>query len=128
MSFYTDSTKGALDRGFRIAARADSPGAQLLALQTVKFTKLPAKRVIGAKPLRLNLRAKASSGLSVKFDITGTAGIATYHEGSVPYLMVSAPGTLTITARQPGAGPWASAQVAQTIEIVPRQTRAGSRR
>jgi len=127
MSFYADPSQGAMDRGFRIAARADSTAARVLALQTVKFTKLPSRRVVGTKPLKIRLRAKASSALSVKFDVTGTDGIATYHEAPVPFLTISGPGKLTITARQPGDGQWASAQVVQTIEIVPRKTRTGSR-
>jgi hypothetical protein len=122
-AFYADPTEGALDRGFRIAARGDSPAARLLSLQTMKFGKLPAKRVIGSKPLKINLRAKASSNLPVTFEVTDPAGVATFQGSAAPYLLVDGPGVLTITARQSGGGQWASVQSTQTIEIVPRRTK-----
>ena len=121
VSFYADPTKAVLDCGFRIAARVEAPSTRALATQTIKFTKLPAKRVLGTKPLKIRLRAKATSKLKPEFVIDDPGGIATYVDGKVPYLLVTKPGTLKITARQPGLGRWAAAEeVQQTIEIVPR--------
>jgi len=122
-AFYADPTEAALDRGFRIAARGDSPAARVLSLQTMKFGKLPAKRVIGTKPFKINLRAKASSNLPVTFEVTDPAGIATFQGSTAPSLLVDGPGVLTITARQSGGGQWAPVQVTQTVEIVPRKTK-----
>jgi len=129
MSFYADASQGAMDRGFRIAARADSPSASVVASsQTIKFSKLPAKRVLGTKPLKINLRAKASSKLPVEFQISDPGGISTYYGGAKPYLLVTRPGQLTVTARQKGGGQWAVAESSpQTIEIVPRQTSVRAR-
>lgn len=123
MAFYDDPSVGSSDRGFRIAARADSPSARMLALQTLKFGKLPAKRVIGTKPLKISLRAKANSNLPVQFEIDDPADVATFHNGPVPYLLISGPGQVSVTARQNGNGTWAPTQVRQTMEIVPRAVR-----
>jgi formylglycine-generating enzyme required for sulfatase activity len=123
MAFSADPAEGTLDRGFRIAARADSPAARLLSLQTIKFGKLPAKRVIGTKPLKINLRAKASSKLSVTFEVDDPSNVATFHDGPVPYLLIAGPGQVTVTVRQNGGGTWAPTQVRQTMEIVPRAVR-----
>jgi hypothetical protein len=121
ISVITDPLQGSMDRGFRIAARADSPSTRVLSLQNIKFTKLPAKRVLGTKPLKIRLRATATSKLKPEFVIDDPGGIATYVDGKVPYLLVTKPGAIKITARQPGLGRWAAAQeIPQTIEIVPR--------
>jgi formylglycine-generating enzyme required for sulfatase activity len=124
VSILTDPAEVAMDCGFRIAARADAPSSRMITPQTVKFSKLAAKRVLGTKPLKIRLRAKSTSGEKVQFLIEDPDGISTFYDGTAPYLIVNGPGTLKITARQAGQGTWAAAEsLPQTVEIVPRAVR-----
>lgn len=82
--------------------------------QTITFTGLPATATYGAAgPYTLN--GKASSGLTVSYALSGTAGAATI---SGTTLTITGAGTVTVTASQAGNGSYNAATPVSQATVV----------
>ena len=98
--------------------------------QTITFTGLPSAANLTALPTAFPLTATTTaSGLTVTLNLAGTAGsfssTTTVTSCTAPSctLYISGPGTVTVTASQPGNSSYsAAASVSKTIVVSPAKT------